>query len=246
MLAAYRKDVKGLKDTYGKMIEDAFQKTWWSSNQIAIRQPDGSTTIAGRPNRPLLPNEYTMKEYNFSLFFGLAVQLYEMTLISDDSPVDRYFDGDASALTTQQLRGFDVFTGDAACAGCHSGAETSDNSNRILMGAVVDDVDQPAELVERMYNGNCEVVAYDQSYYNLGIRPFEEDIGIGSPDPFGNPGALIAILTTAPSLIPSSELLTQPMPNIANPPISARRADIEPVVQDTATAQHRADCAVLP
>ena len=103
VLADYRKDdghdAKGLEGTYGRMVEEAFQKTWWRSDQIAIRQPDGSTTIANGPDRPLLANEYTMKEYNFSLFFGLAVQLYEMTLISDDSPVDRYFDGDGRALT---------------------------------------------------------------------------------------------------------------------------------------------------
>lgn len=221
VLADYRnddgRDARGLEGTYGKMIEEAFRKTWWRSDQIAIRQPDGSTTIANRPNRRLLANEYTMKEYNFSLYFGLAVQLYEMTLISDDSPVDRYFDGDRRALTAQQLRGMGIFTGDAACAGCHSGAETSDNSNRILMGAMVGGVKQPAELVERMFNGNCEVVAYDQSYYNLSVRPFEEDSGLGTRDPFGNPGALIDVLTSPPAQIPSAELLTQPMPNIANP-----------------------------
>jgi cytochrome c peroxidase len=224
VLADYRNDdgydARGLEGTYGKLIEAAFQKTWWRSNQIAIRQPDGSTTIADRPNRRLLANEYTMKEYNFSLFFGLAVQLYEMTLISDDSPVDRYFEGDSRALTAQQIRGLAVFTGDAACAGCHSGPETSDNSNRILMGAMVDGVRQPAELVERMFNGNCEVVAYDQSYYNLSVRPFEEDSGLSTHDPFGNPGALIDVLTTPAAQIPSAELLTQPMPNIANPAIA--------------------------
>ena len=224
VLAAYRNDdgydARGLEGTYGKMIEAAFQRTWWRSDKIAIRQPDGSTTIANRPNRRLLANEYTMKEYNFSLYFGLAVQLYETTLISDDSPVDRYFEGDSRALTAQQVRGLAVFTGDAACAGCHSGAETSDNSNRILMGAMVDGVRQPGELVERMFNGNCEVVAYDQSYYNLSVRPFEEDSGLGTQDPFGNPGALIDILTRPPAQIPSAELLSQPMINIANPAIA--------------------------
>jgi cytochrome c peroxidase len=224
VLADYRNDdghdARGLEGTYGDMIEEAFQKTWWHSSKIAIRQADGSTTIANRPDRRLLPNEYTMKEYNFSLFFGLAVQLYEMTLISDDSPVDRYFEGDSRALTAQQIRGLAVFTGEAACAGCHSGAETSDNSNRILMGAVVDSEKQPAELVERMFNGNCEVVAYDQSFYNLSVRPFEEDFGNGTADPFGNPSALIDVLTTPPAQIPSAELLSQPMLNIANPAIA--------------------------
>ena len=224
VLADYRNDdghdARGLEGTYGEMIEEAFHKTWWRSNKIAIRQPDGSTTIANRPNRRLLANEYTMKEYNFSLFFGLAVQLYEMTLISDDSPVDRYFEGDRRALTAQQIRGLGIFTGESACAGCHSGAETSDNSNRILMGAMVDGVKQPAELVERMFNGNCEVVAYDQSYYNLSVRPFEEDAGLSTRDPFGNPGALIDVLTSPPDQIASAELLSQPMLNIANPAIA--------------------------
>src|SRR6185436_6910531 len=224
VLADYRNDhghdARGLEGTYGEMIEAAFQKTWWRSDKIAIRQPDGSTTIADRPNRRLLANEYTMKEYNFSLYFGLAVQLYEMTLISDDSPVDRYFEGDRRALNPQQIRGLGIFTGESACAGCHSGAETSDNSNRILMGAVVDGVKQPAELVERMFNGNCEVVAYDQSYYNLSVRPFEEDAGLSTRDPFGNPGALIDVLTSPPDQIASAELLSQPMLNIANPAIA--------------------------
>ena len=114
----------------------------------------------------------------------------------------------------------EVFTGDAACAACHSGAEITDNSGRILMGAMVDGVKQPAEVVERMFNGNCEVVAYDQGVYNIGVRPIEEDLGMGSNDPFGNPLAFIKLLTPPPKPIPSKELLTLPIPNIANPPIA--------------------------
>lgn len=71
-----------------------------------------------------------------------------------------------------------------------------------------------------MFNGNCEVIAYDQSFYNIGVRPTEEDLGIGNKDVFGNPLAMIDIITTPPSLIPSQELLTLPVPNIANPPIA--------------------------
>ena len=75
------------------------------------------------PTAPLRDNEYTMMEYNFSLYFGLSVQLYEMTLISDDAPIDRYFEGQTSALTAKEIRGMEVFTGESACAACHSGAE---------------------------------------------------------------------------------------------------------------------------
>lgn len=210
---------KGLTGTYQNLIEAAFEPVWWRSNLIVRVALDGSVTYVPRPNRTLLPNEYTMMEYNFPLFFGLAVQLYEMTLISDDSPVDRYFDGNTNALTAAQKRGLEVFTGEAACAACHAGAETTNNSTRILFGAVVNGVDEPAEIVERMFNGNCEVVVYDQSFYNIGVRPTEEDLGIGGKDPFGNPLAWADIITTPPSQIPSQELLTIPVPNIASPPI---------------------------
>jgi len=213
-------DDRGLTTTYRDLIETAFDPAWWRSNLIVSVAANGSLTFVPRPDRPLRDNEYTMLEYNFALYFGLSVQLYEMTLISDDAPVDRYFDGDRRALTEQELRGMQVFTGDSACAGCHSGAEFTDNSTRILFGAVVDGVKQPAELVERMFNGACEVVAYDQGTYNLGVRRTEEDLGHGNNDPFGNPLSFVKLLTLPPNQIPSQELLSFPVPNIANPPIT--------------------------
>jgi len=213
-------DHHGLNTTYRELIEAAFDPAWWRSNLIVSVAANGTPTFVSRPNRPLLDNEYTMLEYNFSLYFGLSVQLYEMTLISDDAPVDRFFDGDQNALTAQELRGMEVFKGDSACAGCHSGAEFTDNSTRILFGAVVDGVKQPAELVERMFNGQCEVVAYDQGVYNLGVRRTEEDLGHGNNDPFGNPLSFVKLLTLSPDQIPSKELLGFPIPNIADPPIT--------------------------
>jgi cytochrome c peroxidase len=213
---------RGLNTTYEALIEAAFQPQWWQSNLIVSVANNGTISFVPHPNRPLLSNEYTMSEYNFSLFFGLAVQLYEMTLITDDAPVDRFFDGNPYALTAKQIRGMQIFdseTADTACSGCHSGAEFTDNSVRILFGTVVEGEQQPAEIVERMFNGNCEVVAYDQGVYNLGVRKTEEDLGIGNRDPWGNPLSWIGILTTPPGQIPSQELLTIPIPNIASPPI---------------------------
>ncbi len=220
-LADTRPGRAGLNTTYKALIEQAFQPVWWQSNLIVRRNLNGAVSFVPRPNRDLLPNEYTMMEYNFTLFFGLAVQLYEMTLISDDAPMDRWFDGNPNALNEQQKRGFEVFTGDAACAACHAGAETTNNSVRILLGAN----GEPGEIIERMKNGECDNVIYDQSFYNIGVRPTNEDLGIGNKDPFGNPLSIAELLTTPPSLIPSQELLTLAYPNIIgsspdNPPIS--------------------------
>lgn len=211
---------RGLNTTYREMIEAAFQPAWWRSNQIVVTGSNGAVTFAAAPNRPLRSNEYTLMEYNFALFFGLAVQLYEMTLISDDAPMDRYFDGDANALTAREKRGLAVFTGEAACAACHAGAETTNNSTRILNGAIVNGVDQPVEIVERMFNGNCEVVTYDQSFYNIAVRPTAEDLGIGGKDRWGNPLAWIDIITN-PMAVANVELrnLALSQGNIANPPI---------------------------
>ena len=201
-----------------RRLRGSFHPRWWLSTQIVEVQAEGSPVFRNTPRRPLRANEYTTMEYNFSLFFGLAIQLYEDTLISDDAPIDRHFDGHANALTAQQLRGLALFTSQTAptaCSACHSGAEFTNASRRIILGAD----GEPAEVIERMLNGQCQVVAYDQSFYNLSVRPTENDLGIGNTDPFGNPLAIAELLTMDPALVPSQELLTIMYPNIANPPL---------------------------
>jgi len=58
---------------------------------------NGQPTFSGPPTKgkkakllPLQLDQYTQMEANFAFFFGLAVQSYESTLVSDDSPFDRY------------------------------------------------------------------------------------------------------------------------------------------------------------
>ena len=50
-----------------------------------------------------------------------AIATYERTLISPLSPFDAYVVGDANALSPEAKRGFDLFTGRARCATCHTG-----------------------------------------------------------------------------------------------------------------------------
>lgn len=49
-----------------------------------------------------------------------AVAAYERTLITPDSPYDRYVKGDKQALSAQQVRGMQSFA-DTGCTACHSG-----------------------------------------------------------------------------------------------------------------------------
>jgi len=52
---------------------------------------------------------------------GQAIASYERTLISGNSPFDRWRYGDGkNALTSQARLGFELFTGKAGCSGCHT------------------------------------------------------------------------------------------------------------------------------
>ena len=107
-----------------------------------------------------------MLEYNFSLFSDSPFSCTEMTLISDDAPVADISKAMSRAMTAKQLRGMEVFTSDAACSACHSGRDDGQLGSH-PNGHDGNDVKQPAEVVERMFNGNCEVGAYDQGVTTL-------------------------------------------------------------------------------
>ena len=51
---------------------------------------------------------------------GMAIASYERTLVSANSPFDRWhYAGEESALGDSAKRGFDVFTGQGRCTACH-------------------------------------------------------------------------------------------------------------------------------
>ena len=55
-----------------------------------------------------------------------ALAAFERTLVSKDSPADRYAAGDASALSESAVRGRTLFFGRATCSTCHSGPNFTD------------------------------------------------------------------------------------------------------------------------
>lgn len=77
-------------DSYERWVQAAFRPEWWRS-ELRIEAPPGAAPrgVGARRGGPSA-DEYTLLEWNFSLFFGLAVQLYEATLVADDTPFDRW------------------------------------------------------------------------------------------------------------------------------------------------------------
>ena len=57
-----------------------------------------------------------------------AIATFERTLLSGNSPYDRYNAGDKKALTAAQVRGMDVFINTAKCDQCHEGINFTSNS----------------------------------------------------------------------------------------------------------------------
>ena len=154
----------GLNTVYLDMVQKAFQPRFWDST--------GTVSISG--------TSFTLAEANFSLFWGLAIQAYESTLVSDDSPFDRFMAGNANALTPQEKLGMDVFAGKGKCINCHNGPQFTSAGTPAFAEA------QEGGLVERMLMGDDKVALYDTGFYNIGVRPTVEDRGLGGIDPFGN------------------------------------------------------------
>jgi len=177
------KSGKGLSTAnYLEMVKKAFRPEWWQGASYVETVAGGGTRLIPTPTAPAA-NQYSHAAWNFSLFFGLAIQMYESTLVSDQSPFDKYSEGLQSALTDQQRKGLDLFSGKAKCASCHNGGEfTSAAVGRAA-----------SERIERMQfatakgSTSSNRVVYDNGFYNIGVRPTTNDLGLGVNDPFGFP-----------------------------------------------------------
>ena len=155
---------KGLKDNYADMVKRAFHPRWWA----------GTGSYAG----------FTQMESNFAMIWGIAIMMYESTLISDEAPIDKFLGwpgqaGDLKALGAAEQRGLGIFRDKGMCASCHKGAEFTSAATGL----------QPhrdTNLTEQMFVGLGQIGLYDNGYYNIGVRPSQEDVGVGDIDPWGN------------------------------------------------------------
>jgi len=151
--------------SYSSLIRAAFQPAYWSSP--AVVDVDGRVIVGvGQPSRP---GEFNQMAYNFGLFFGLAVQAYESTLVSDDTPVDRFLAGDTGALTEIQQQGLNEFrTGGSQCTQCHQGPELS------------------AAGITTASRGNA-LDPRALGFFRTGVSAVEDDPGAAGLDAFGAP-----------------------------------------------------------
>ncbi|HSI57784.1 MAG TPA: cytochrome c peroxidase [Ideonella sp.] len=56
-----------------------------------------------------------------------AIATFERTIVTGDTPFDRWVRGDNKSMSTEAKRGFALFAGKANCAACHSGWNFTDD-----------------------------------------------------------------------------------------------------------------------
>lgn len=182
---------RGLNTTYRKLIEQAFLPALWQAPN-SFQLPLPFTDMNGQP----LKGTHALHAANFSLFFGLAIMAYEQTLVSDDSPWDRFSRGDTTAMSLQAISGMQKFQS-YGCSECHSQPEFAGATTSAIFGSAdpadvdydelppgMEPLEEPInpdghrfiEPLQPVFEGpgmplNTQIFAYDGGFYNIGVTP---------------------------------------------------------------------------
>jgi cytochrome c peroxidase len=157
----------GLRASYESLIQAAFRPEYWNSPMTF----DSEGAVMPNESSAWGNHLFRQMEVNFGLFWGLALQAYQSTLVSDETRYDRFAQGDTTALNAQEQQGLQIFTGNQGrCGVCHAGAEFT----RAAYSAVF----RPGSNVT-----NPE----DLGFFRIGVTAIGDDPGLNANDSFGVP-----------------------------------------------------------
>jgi cytochrome c peroxidase len=94
----------------------------------ATLTPDIAAALAVNPTYPDLFNAAFGDPAVTAARIGMAIATYERTLVPDQTPFDAYQGGNLTAMTPDQIAGFNVFNTNGACNQCHVGNLFTDDS----------------------------------------------------------------------------------------------------------------------
>jgi cytochrome c peroxidase len=101
------------------------------TNPIEMAMPSAEATVAKltaiKGYGPLLAKAFGTPEVTMDRI-AQAIASFERTLVSGNSPFDRYQAGDHAAMSQAAVRGMAVFDGKGNCVTCHAGFNFSDES----------------------------------------------------------------------------------------------------------------------
>jgi len=177
----------GLNTTYSKLVKQSFNKKYWSYRR------------RGSFGTPFNGLAYNQIEANFSMFYGLSIQMYISTLISDDSPFDRStrdLEGLPIDLTSSELNGLHELR-NSHCLLCHIGptfssASVTTNAEQVKLqpeafGNEQFSISTSSNVITRHHITGTLASLNDTGFASTGVTLPENDIGLGGKDKFGNP-----------------------------------------------------------
>ena len=199
----------GLKSNYNyvELIKKTFPKKYWGdTNKYKI--------VNGVLTKD--PNGFTQMETNFSMFWGIAIMLYESTLVSDQSEFDTLQAagdlrmspafggggnctvGTGSSVDELLLRGCKIFSRTAGpkadgirggnCFICHNAVGGGvGRQPQPLLSENSHQAGEPFPLFLTVTDVNGKRDLRDQGFANIGLRPVFTDLMSGRTDPYGNP-----------------------------------------------------------
>jgi cytochrome c peroxidase len=192
---------RGLSISYEALIKRAFRDRYWQSTQV-VAVPT-----------PSVP-EFTQMEANFSLFFGLAIAMYESTLVSDRTPFDLWMETGLFnyGFGKKELAGLNLFANEGKCLDCHAGPELTKASVRQARGG------KNAINPQALADGTTLA---DNGFFNIGVTPTTDDLGRGGNDFRGYP-----LSFARQALFERLELLPMDFPILGNDTIPAKDEDL--------------------
>ena len=190
VLGAFAAADKGLTLRYDEMVQAAFHAQWRAGVEVA-------------------PG-VTMLQANMPLFFGLAVQMYESTLVSNDSRYDQWIERDGpnggavGVLTPRELRGLrlwfnlDPTLPQTNCRVCHLsslfsaatyagkiGGGGGQNGAGAFPGAVDSDHDGYPDIIDAFPLDPTEWLDTDHDHIGNNADPDDDNDGLPDAiDPF--------------------------------------------------------------
>ena len=191
----------GLKISYEALIKKAFHDRYWKSTQ---RIPFPTQSVG----------DFSQMEANFTLFFGLAIALYESTLVADRTPFDLWMETGFfnPGFGKKELAGLNLFANEGKCLDCHAGPELTKASVRQAQGG--------KNAISAMAMGKGTAL-YDSGFYNIGVTPTTDDRGRG-----GNDLNQLPLAFSRQSLFRRLDLLSIPFPIFGNDTIPAKDEDL--------------------
>ncbi len=103
------------------------------------------------------------------MFIAQALAAFQRTIVSTNSPLDRYLKGDTSALSSLEKLGYEVFKGKGRCILCHYGPNLTDNKfHNLGVPENPEIIDDPRVAATRRFT--AKVSGY-KDYDNLKTDP---------------------------------------------------------------------------